>query len=86
MSWAISTGIAVEKFARAAVSQWDDDLARDWECLYARTIGHKQRASRLLGKLLRYPAITHPAISFLTKTSFLASAAARGISSMDLNI
>jgi flavin-dependent dehydrogenase len=55
MAWAVMSAAAL---APIAARGWDASHAREWESTHRRVIGSRQRACRLVSRLLRFPTLT----------------------------
>jgi menaquinone-9 beta-reductase len=53
IGWAIYSALLVVPLASAAIDNWNDKLALDWQNEYKKLIGDKQKMSLRLGALLR---------------------------------
>ena len=58
MAWAVASAAAVAPVAASAVHQWDAAHVGAWEAAHRRTVGKRQRACRVVARVLRSPALT----------------------------
>ncbi len=65
MAWAIASAAAVAPVAARAVQRWDASLVREWEVAHRRAVGNRQRACRVVSRVLRSPALTALAVRVL---------------------
>ena len=66
MAWAVMSAAALAPIAARAVHRWDDSLVREWEAAHRRAIGTRQRACRVVSRVLRSPALTTLAVRALS--------------------
>jgi flavin-dependent dehydrogenase len=72
LAWAVMTAAAVAPIAVRAVRGWDESIAREWENVYRRLIGPRQRLCRMVARGLRSPILTGLAIRILGIAPVLA--------------
>lgn len=65
MAWAVASAAAVAPIAARAVQRWDDSLVHEWEAAHRRAVGNRQRACRVVSRVLRSPALTALAVRAL---------------------
>ena len=66
MAWAVMSAATLAPIAARAVHRWDDSLVREWEAAHRRAIGTRQRACRVVSRVLRSPALTTLAVRALS--------------------
>lgn len=72
MAWAVASAAALAPIAARAVQQWEPTLVREWETTHRRTIGARQRACRVVSRVLRSPAFTSLAVRALSVLPMLS--------------
>ena len=65
MAWAVMSAAALAPIAAHAAHHWDASLVREWGAAHQRIIGKRQRACRVVSRVLRSPALTTFAVRAL---------------------
>ncbi|MBP3959886.1 FAD-dependent monooxygenase [Gemmata sp. G18] len=79
MAWAIASAAAVAPIAARAVQRWSDSHAREWQAAHRRVIGARQRACRIVSRVLRSPALTGAVVRALSVFPVLARPVVRSL-------
>ena len=57
IAWALHSALLATPLARAACTDWREELATDWACILRRKVIRNQWTCQLLARLLRSPAL-----------------------------
>ncbi len=79
IAWALAGGLAVAPIADRASDAWDPAFEQEWTETYNQLVRRRQRFCRLLSKGLRFPRITRPAISLLSRFPSIARPISRAL-------
>ena len=79
MAWAVASAAAVAPIAARAVQRWSDSHAREWRAAHRRVIGTRQRACRIVSRVLRSPALTGAVVRALSVFPVLARPVVRSL-------
>lgn len=79
MAWAVASAASVAPLAARGVQRWNPSLVREWETTYRHVIGSRQRACRVVSRVLRSPALTGAAVRALSVLPVLSRPVVRGI-------
>lgn len=79
MAWAVASAAAVAPLAARGVQSWNSSLVREWESAYRCVIGSRQRACRVVSRVLRSPALTGAAVRALSVLPALSRPVVRGL-------
>jgi flavin-dependent dehydrogenase len=72
MAWAVMSAVAVVPLAVRAIESWNASLIGEWEATHRRVIGNRQRACRVVSRVLRSPTLTTLAVGALSVLPALA--------------
>lgn len=72
MAWAVAGAAALAPVALRAARHWHPGLAREWAAEHRRAVGARQRACRVVARVLRSPALTGLAVRALGAVPALA--------------
>ena len=78
-AWAVMSAAALAPIAIRAIQQWDDALVRAWEATHRRAIGSRQRACRVVSRVLRSPTLTTLAVRALSVLPILSRPVVRSL-------
>jgi flavin-dependent dehydrogenase len=79
LAWAMATGLAVAPLALEGTQAWSPRLSSRWSNYHRRHIVTRQRASRLLSRVLRRPIATRLLVELLAAWPALALPMVHGI-------
>ncbi len=79
MAWAVASAAAVAPIAARARQHWEASHAHEWEAAHRRVIGRRQRACRVVSRVLRSPALTTAIVRVLSVLPVLSRPVVRSL-------